>query len=126
MEDPVPGTAKVLTCSEYRGEHPTQSCGMYVVVQAAGVPATAVEHSEIVHSRHWPAPGMTLPVTLDRGDPQRLRIEWDDVPSSPDREVHPEEMDERLDRLSQLTELRDRGALTDAEFEAEKRRILKG
>ena len=35
--------------------------------------------------QRWPSPGMSLPVTVDRVDPQRVKIEWDDVASSRDR-----------------------------------------
>jgi hypothetical protein len=35
-------------------------------------------------------------------------------------------MDGRLDQLQKLAELRDKGVLTDSEFEAQKQRILEG
>jgi len=184
MKDPVQGTAQVVSCTGYRGRGVMQNCRMQLVVQAEGVPATAVEHSGLVHNQRWPSPGMTLPVTVDRADPQRINIEWDEVSSSRDRaqqtaegmaaamrgeggapaggmppgvnvvnlsgrdlsDLSPEqreklralgvqvpaeqgqgggdEMDERLDKVGKLDELRDKGALTDAEFEQQKKRIL--
>jgi hypothetical protein len=137
-------------------------------------------------------PGMVLPVTVDRADPQRVDIEWDEVESSKDRPrqtaedlaammrgeggaavagaptvvnlsgrdlstlseeqktklrmlgIDPDALasepgsggavspppadedptEERLARLERLSKLRDQGALTDEEFEAEKRRVL--
>jgi hypothetical protein len=133
---------------------------------------------------------MVLPVTVDREDPQRIDIEWDDVPSSAERSrqsaehlaaarrgqgspvggarvvdlsgrdlsqipdeqkaklrmlgidpdaldvqraasvpppspaSRPDEPGDRLERLERLARLRERGALTDEEFQSEKRRIL--
>ena len=58
---------------------------MQLVVQAEGVPATAVEFEGLVHHRRWPQPGMTLPVTVDPADPQNVKIEWDEVPDSRER-----------------------------------------
>jgi hypothetical protein len=62
-----------------------QNCHMELVVQAEGVPATAVQFQGLVHNARWPTPGMSLPVTVNRADPQRVRIEWDEVESSRDR-----------------------------------------
>jgi hypothetical protein len=50
---------------------------MNIVVRADGVTPTAVELQERVHHASWPFPGMTLPVTVDRADPQNVTIEWD-------------------------------------------------
>jgi hypothetical protein len=85
MKDPVRGTAQVVSCSANRGDGVWQNCGMQLVVQADGVPATAVEHRELVHRNRWPMPGMTLPATVDRANPQTVKIEWDEVVSSQDR-----------------------------------------
>jgi hypothetical protein len=57
---------------------------MQLVVQAPGVPATAVELDCMVHASRWPSPGITLPVTVDRDDPQKLKVEWDEVETSQD------------------------------------------
>jgi hypothetical protein len=57
---------------------------MQLVVQGPGVPATAVELDCMVHASRWPSPGITLPVTVDRDDPQKLKVEWDEVESSQD------------------------------------------
>jgi Short C-terminal domain len=85
MEDPVRGTAQVVACSGYRGRGVMQNCHMQLVITAEGVPATAVEHQGLVHNSRWPAPGMSLPVTVDRADPRRYKIEWDEVADSRDR-----------------------------------------
>jgi Short C-terminal domain len=85
LKDPVRGTAQVVSCSGYRGRGVFQNCHMELVVQADGVPATAVEFQGLVHNKRWPVPGMTLPVTVDRANPQRVKVEWDEVSTSRDR-----------------------------------------
>ncbi len=85
MRDPVRGTAQVVSASMNRGRGVLQMCTIQFVVQAEGVPPTAVAHHGLVHRDRWPMPGMVLPVTVDRADPQRVDIEWDEVQSSGDR-----------------------------------------
>jgi hypothetical protein len=60
-------------------------CHVQLVVQGEGVAPTAVEFEGLVHRKRWPQPGMTLPVTIDPANPQRVSIEWDEVPDSRDR-----------------------------------------
>jgi hypothetical protein len=192
MEDPVRGTAQVVAASMNRGRGILQMCDVQLVVQAEGVQPTAVAYRGLVHRDRWPMPGMVLPVTVDRADPQHVDIEWDEVESSKDRSRQSAEdlaammrgeggttavagaptvvnlsgrdlstlseeqkaklrmlgidpdalaspetgaestapvsdedpMDERLARLERLAKLRDQGALTDEEFEAQKRQVL--
>jgi hypothetical protein len=85
MKEPVRGQAQVVSCSGYRGDGVFQNCRMQLVVSADGVPPTAVQHNELVNRNRWPTPGMPLPVTVDRSNPQKLKIEWDEVESSRDR-----------------------------------------
>src|SRR5436190_19738497 len=85
IKNPMPGTAQVVSCSGYRGDGMYQNCHMELVVQAEGIAPTAVQFQGLVHRTKWPTPGMTLPVTVDRGDPTRVRIEWDEMQSSRDR-----------------------------------------
>ena len=85
MKDPVRGMAQVVSCSSHRGHGIMQNCHMNLIVQADGVPATAVEMTQIVHNQKWPSPGMTLPVTVDRANPQKVKIEWDELQDSRDR-----------------------------------------
>jgi hypothetical protein len=58
---------------------------MELVVQAESVQAKAVQFEGLVHRNKWPAPGMTLPVTVDATNPQAFRVEWDEVSSSRER-----------------------------------------
>ncbi len=85
MQDPVRGQAQVVSCTGHRGDGIYQNCSMHLVVQAPGVPATPVQMSDLVHNKRWPFPGMTLPCTIDRANPQKVKIEWDEVEKSGDR-----------------------------------------
>ncbi len=192
IENGVRGTAQVVSCSGYRGRGIWQACHLQLVVQADGIPATAVEVQTLAHNQRWPMPGMTLPVTIDPTNPQDVRIEWDEVQSSKDRSrmtaealaatmrgegggisaqvpggatvvnlsgqdlselseekkaklrmlgIDPNALaaaqgaaagtqaaggaeQDRVARLERLAKLRQSGALTDAEFEAEKKKVL--
>lgn len=85
MEDAVRGTAQVVSASMNRGRGILQMCRMQLVVQADGVPPTAVSFNGLVHHDRWPAPGSVLPVTVDRAHPENVSIEWDEVPSRSER-----------------------------------------
>src|SRR4051812_7283763 len=82
MEDPVPGTAQVVAASRCDNDATWQNCGMSLVVQADGVPATPVEHEAMVNTSKWPSPGQQLPITVDRAHPDRLKIDWSGVEDS--------------------------------------------
>jgi hypothetical protein len=85
MKDPVRGTAQVVACSRVTQTATMSNCAMNLVVSADGMPATPVEHETMVRQDRWPYGGQVLPVTVDRADPTRLRIEWDEVPTHEDR-----------------------------------------
>ena len=149
MKDPVRGQAQVVSSTMWSGGS-WANCRMQLVVQGDGVPPTPVELDCMARADRWPMPGMTLPVTVDRADPERVKVEWDDVESAKDRSArnaeaiaaamrsqqmpavpqHPvappaaDPEDERLARLAKLGALRDQGVLTEQEFEDQKRRIL--
>lgn len=82
MDEPVPGTAQVVSVSHYDGDATYQNARMDLVVQAEGVPATHVQHHALVAAAKWPSPGQVLPVTVDRANPQRLKIDWDQIEDS--------------------------------------------
>ena len=85
IKDPVRGTGQVVSASMYRGDGVYQMCSINLVVQAEGIPATATQFQGLVHRNRWPFPGKVLPVNLERTDPTRFEIVWDEVPSSADR-----------------------------------------
>jgi hypothetical protein len=85
MKDPVRGQAQVVSCSMNRGDGVWQNCHLQLVVQGEGVPATSAEHNELIHRNKWPSPGMALPITIDRANPQKFKIEWGEVQDSRQR-----------------------------------------
>jgi hypothetical protein len=181
MKDPVDGTAQVVGSTQPPDSATSSNVNLTVVVQAEGVEATSVEFSCIAPTKKWPFPGETLPVTVDRADPERIKVRWDDVPEAGDvskaqadalaaqlnqggagqgqivggdvgeivkalQQQYPGAQvnveggdasalggagaasdqggDDRVAQLERLSKLKETGALTDAEFEKEKARIL--
>jgi hypothetical protein len=191
-KDGVHGTAQVVAASHYRGDGVYQNCAIQLVVTVEGIAPYSAEVHQLVPGKKWPQPGMTLPVTVSRSDPQQIKIDFDGVPTGAERarlmaeqqaaimrgespptgfgmgapgvqfvggspaDLPPEKLaaleqmlgmdldgdgavgaaqtqsaapvddsaDDRLGRLERLAQLRASGALTDAEFAAEKQRIL--
>ncbi len=83
--------------------------------------------------------GVSLPIKVDPNDPAKIAIDWDSAQSAPARgEVRPvggsgfvpapatapSAGGDHLADLERLAKLRDSGALTDAEFEQQKAKIL--
>jgi hypothetical protein len=82
--------------------------------------------------------GVTLPIKVDPGDPAKIAIDWESAQRAPGRgEVRPvgdsgftpapappSGGDDHIAELERLAKLRDSGALTDAEFEQQKAKVL--
>jgi hypothetical protein len=86
MKDPVRGTAQVVSSTMPPDSATWANCKMSLVVQADGVAPYATEvHDLTVPTKKWPWPGQTLPATVDRANPGRVRIEWDEVVAHGDR-----------------------------------------
>jgi Short C-terminal domain len=83
--------------------------------------------------------GVTLPVKVDANDPAKIAIDWESAQQAPARgEVRPvggsgfapapsppaPSGGDNLAELERLAKLRDSGALTDAEFEQQKAKLL--
>ena len=82
MEDPVRGTAKVLQAVDRRDvDALITSCQMRLLVEAEGLEPTNVEWKGMVKAHKWPRPGVVLPVTVDRANPEDVEIHWDDAPN---------------------------------------------
>ena len=172
MKDPVDGTAQVVGSTQPPDSATSGNVNLTVVVQAEGVEATSVEFSCLAPTKKWPFPGETLPVTVDRADPTKVKVRWDDVPEAGDvakqqadalaaglnqgaGQANPADAaaivealqqampgaqinvaggaragsssaggDDNVAQLERLAKLHESGALTDAEFEKEKARIL--
>ena len=86
---------------------------------------------------------MTLPIRVDPADQSKIAIDWNQAARAPERgEVRPSGADattpapaaapaasgggDTVAELERLAKLRDSGALTDAEFEQQKARVLGG
>lgn len=81
IKEPVRGTAQVVSCSMWHGGT-TGNCNFTLVVKPEGMEPFAREYACLVSVKKWPSPGQVLPITVDRRDPQRMRIEWDEVPEA--------------------------------------------
>jgi hypothetical protein len=87
ITDGVRGTARVTSASSYDND-PTfgggvyQNCHIQAVVEAEGIPATAVTIKGLVHQQKWPVPGVVLPALIERTNPQVAKILWDEAPQA--------------------------------------------
>ncbi|MDI4236780.1 hypothetical protein OZ411_28615 [Bradyrhizobium sp. Arg237L] len=89
ITNPVGGQLQVVACSPFpdaAGEAILcPKCDIDGVITAERLAATAVQYSSYeVPKPKWPRPGAVLPVTVDLADPNRFRIEWDQVPTGPE------------------------------------------
>jgi Short C-terminal domain len=110
-------------------------------VSVSGRQAYRVANSYMVPAAATLGPGVSLPVKVDQNDPSKIAIDWDSAPQGPAQgEVRPVAGSggfapapaatsaaggaDHLAELERLAKLRDSGALTDAEFEQQKAKIL--
>jgi len=84
LTDPIRGNYRLTACSGGSSGAAYSNCRMDGVVTAEGIAPVAVEHYCTAPTSKWPYPGQELPVLLDRTDPKRLRIIWDEVPTGRD------------------------------------------
>lgn len=111
-------------------------------VHVPGRAAYRVANQYMVPASATLGPGVSLPVKVDPEDKAKIAIDWDSAPSGPARgEVRPASGapappqpaasgggggGDTVAELERLAKLRDSGALTEAEFEQQKARILGG
>jgi hypothetical protein len=109
-------------------------------VNVSGRQAYRVANSFRVPASASLARGVTLPVKVDPEDPAKVAIDWDTAPTGPTAdEVRPVPGSggfapapsptagggrDSIAELERLAKLRDSGALTDAEFEQQKAKVL--
>jgi hypothetical protein len=85
ISDPVEAEFRIVACSNNSGGAVYENCAMDGVVYGPGFGPVPVHHTSMVTpTAKWPYPGVVLPVTADRAHPERLKIKWDEVPSSRD------------------------------------------
>jgi hypothetical protein len=117
--------------------------GLDLEVSVPGRQAYRVANSYMVPASATLGQGVTLPVKVDPNDSSRIAIDWDAAPQGPTPgQVRPVAGSggfvsapapapasgaaggDHLAELERLAKLRDSGALTDAEFEQQKAKIL--
>jgi hypothetical protein len=90
MKDPVAGQALVVSVKAILPNANPVTFQGKLVVSADGVAKTTVEHKErywrkgtvgkdVSVSEIWPNAGQTVPVTVDRANPTRVRLDWDQI-----------------------------------------------
>jgi hypothetical protein len=89
-------------------------------VEPPGEPTFEVERKVVVSKVKIPRIGERVDVAYDPEDPERFTFRIADLTDDAAAAAAPS----RVDQLAKLAELRASGALTDEEFEAEKRRLL--
>jgi hypothetical protein len=98
MTDPVDGSLRLTSCSVGASDAAYSNCRMQGVVSAPGLAPTAVEHLCTAPAKKWPQPGQSLPVRVDRADPTRLQVRWDDLPTN--RELGRQSARQQADQLA--------------------------
>ena len=107
-------------------------------VHVSGRQAYRVNNQYMVPSGATIGQGVTLPIKVDPEDPAKIAIDWQNAGAKPARgEVQPvggsgftpapaasAGEGDSVAELERLAKLRDSGALTDAEFEQQKAKIL--
>jgi Short C-terminal domain len=148
MHDPVSAVARVVDNDGLKSmPGKAVHCPLDLMVEAEGMAAYMVHVTVRPKTGKWPEINQLLPVIIDRSNPSRVEIVWDQIPSLLDKvqmrtagrlaaaqhavadgsssvvPVAPDPLDP-VDRIARLADLRDRGALTQAEFDVQKKRIL--
>jgi hypothetical protein len=82
MKDPVRGSATVVSSSQAASNVMYAPLHMNLVVQAEGMAPTSVEYRQrAARTKRFPFPGQVIPVEVDRSDPTRVEVLWDEVPT---------------------------------------------
>ena len=139
----IAGTAEVLHLAYQYGQSSLSNRQLTLRVQVPGMDPYEVDGQWMVRGKYVDdlRRGSQIPVKVDPDDPSQVAIDWD-------RLAHPDPVDitftappqvtvyqqavaeagtdDRISKLEALAELRDSGALTEAEFAAAKAKILGG
>ncbi len=119
MSDPVDGTAVVKECdvelfpdvhvvgvTSHTGADSSMAkwlpATMTLVVSADGVPETEVSWEGQCRSARRPWDGQTVPVTVDRANPQKVSIKWSELPTTEEAlMLHNERIGREADEIVQ-------------------------
>ena len=160
IKDGLKGVGVVQSSSVPTPEAQMYNATIWLDVTVEGREPYRVKHECMVKAGKHPWPGQTLPVVVDRGNPERIDIQWQELQTVDERMAaggpaagQPQVIDmrgtdlaeqlrgalagaapesggnmveDRIAQLERLSKLRESGVLSDAEFEAEKARILAG
>jgi hypothetical protein len=167
IKDGVKGSAVVQSSSMPIPQARSYNANMWLDVHVEGRAPYRVRHECMVKAGKHPWPGTTLPVIVDRENPERIDVQWQEIQTVDERmaegpgpaapgapaEGRPQVIDlrgteaaeqvraalagaappasgnaveDRIASLERIAKLRESGVLSDAEFEAEKARILAG
>ena len=148
IKDGLKGSAVVQSSSMPTPEARSYNATIWLDVTVEGREPYRVKHECMVKAGKHPWPGQTLPVVVDRENPERIDIQWEELQTIDERmaaggpaTAQPQVIDlrgaraapesgnvveDRIAQLERLSKLREGGVLSDAEFEAEKARILAG
>lgn len=167
IKDGLKGIAVVQSSSMPSPEARSYNTTIWLDVTVEGREPYRVKHECMVKAGKHPWPGQTLPVVVDRDNPERIDIQWEELQTVDERMAaggpaagQPQVIDlrgtdlaeqlrgalasqgvaaggtppesggnmveDRIAQLERLSKLRESGVLSDAEFEAEKARILAG
>ncbi len=80
IKNGVRGQAHVVSTTGLSDHTAVQRCKLNLVVRAEGIAPYSLEHSCFAKARHFPYPGMVLPVLVDPKRTDRIKIVWDEVP----------------------------------------------
>lgn len=83
LRDGVEGTGHIVSVTTYsRRDGSSQGyVALDLVVEAPGVPATAIRYTRSIMVRRWPQPGDVVPVSIDPQNPSRCVILWGELPN---------------------------------------------
>ncbi len=137
MQDPVKGSAKVVEVEggfSAAGSSVWAPGTMKLMVTADGVPRTSVEWRGQIRCKYCPSIDQTIPLTVDRANPQNVSIEWKELPPLEQvqrddvEQLDAEAVETWEDAVQDLVEARqmwrenlERGDVTRGQFDAEMR-----
>ncbi|MCH9733382.1 MAG: hypothetical protein K0U78_02350 [Actinomycetia bacterium] len=84
IKNGVRGQAQVVGTTGLSEHTAVQRCTLNLVVQAEGIAPYPLEHTCFARAKHFPRPGMLLPVEVDPKRTDRINILWNEVPAHGD------------------------------------------
>ncbi|MGB3413522.1 MAG: hypothetical protein WBA28_02270, partial [Microbacteriaceae bacterium] len=77
--------AYVVSASAKPSRASSAVCELHLVVTVPQQASVPVKKTVRANWKKWPYAGITLPVEIERNDPTKLRVMWDEVPSGSER-----------------------------------------